>query len=155
MASESIRQQVITNLMTNLAAISKTSGYWNDISSSQVADWLVPIDAVEASEMPKLMITSGVEGVDRKHASHIDSSTWEVVIIGYVHSTDMDEIRTMLERLIRDVRIAVLADMTFGGLSIRVKIGSIETDEGSLAYEGYGAFAMILSTEYQYSWDSP
>jgi len=112
-AVESTRENILANIVTALAAIDGTGDYWtNIITSKRVLE--IPTD-LEVEEKPAIMvITAGaVELIENQHSYH-DVHTMPVGIIGVLDRTETD-IGTAINRLMKDISIAMIADVTRGG----------------------------------------
>lgn len=154
MPNESKRKRIVDDMISALRAITAAGGYWHDVARRQVADYLVPLDQIPSAELPKLVVLPGAE--TRTRAAHAsaprDRSTFKVHVLGYVKSTDRSYLRRDLERLLQDARRALLQDPQRSGLALWTVLDSIESDEGELAWWGFGAFEMELTIVFDEDW---
>lgn len=113
MASESTRELILQNMKTSLEAIDGEDPYWTEVTTVRRVP-LVPTE-FEGEEKPGLLIvqTSAPETVEHKHNYH-DVRNMEVGVIGVIDRPAGD-VGAVVNRFMKDVSIALMADVTRGG----------------------------------------
>lgn len=118
MASESKRELIIQNLKTTLEGIDGNDPYWTGVRSVKRVN-TVPTD-LEGEEKPGLLIVlpGEQETNEPKHGYH-DVRTIKVGIIGIidVQNNEDDYKGRAVNRFMKDVTVAVMADVTRGDFS--------------------------------------
>jgi len=113
MADEPKRELIIQNLKTTLEGIDGNDPYWTDVRSVKRVN-TVPSD-LEGEEKPGLliMLPGAEESNEPKHNFH-DVRTMKVGIVGIIDvQNESDETKGQLvNRFIKDVSLAVMADVT-------------------------------------------
>jgi hypothetical protein len=155
--TDSKREAIITNLVSALSSISVAAGDNSDVTVYDVYRRLFTIDQLGDVKLPMITVTSGDEEATIQAMGGVPKyrATWLVFIQGFVKSEDHDAIGTMVERLLRDVRKKIFVDMTRGSNCHTQRLTRVQTDEGILAYQGYGVFEIDLEIVYDYLADSP
>lgn len=111
--TESKRELILANLKTTLAAINGVDPYWTTVKSVKRVP-TVPTQ-FEATEKPGLLIVATGEPETIENLPGFrDRRTMAVGIIGVLDLLSTDE-GTQVDRFIKDVNIAVKADVTRGG----------------------------------------
>jgi hypothetical protein len=153
--SESLREQIAQAIEAQLKTIRRPT-YWHDVKDDNVSRYLHNLDqALNSANKPLLEVLTGTGDTEHMTTNRRDQEEFEIIIIGYNASDDQEMLRTWNERLVRDVKIALYANVTLGGLARTVHITTTVTDEGELAHRGHAQFEMTLRVEYVYDWTSP
>ncbi|MBW1666716.1 MAG: hypothetical protein JRJ66_01455 [Deltaproteobacteria bacterium] len=143
----SIRENIISNVISTLEAVSTANGYNYDLSgrvSRTLKHW------EECSEFPQVFVMDGAES--KVYGSNIMvDSTLEVVIRAYEH--DQSDTSQKLNNLLEDIEKALCADHTRGGYAVNTIPLKIETDEGWL--QPFGILEFRWSIFYQYEYGTP
>ena len=155
--SDSKRELIVENMVTQLGTISVAGGYNFDISALDIYERLLTFDELGQIRLPCLTVTMGTENATVVLMGSVPKyrGSFPVFVQGFIKSEDKQTIRRMAERMLRDVRKLIFVDMTRGGYAHTQKLTSIKTDEGMLAYEGYGVFEIELEIVYDYLADAP
>ena len=113
MATESKREMILQNLKTTLEGIDGTGNYWTKVKSVKRVPF-VPTE-FEGEDKPGLLIvsTGEPETIENQQGYH-DKRDLKVGIIGVLDRPANDE-GTSINRFMKDVGIAVMADVTRGG----------------------------------------
>ena len=113
MADESKRELILQNLKTTLEGINGEGPYWTEVKKVRRVPY-VPTE-FEGEEKPGLLIiaTGEPEDIENQPGYH-DKRDLKVGIVG-VMDRPQDDIGTAVNRFMKDVGIAVMADVTRGG----------------------------------------
>ena len=114
MAVEATRENILANIVTVLSTIDGTGDYWtNVISVNRVLE--IPAD-LEVEEKPAIMVipTGAVELIENQH-SYNDVHTMPVGIVGILDRSDTGNRGQAINRLMKDISIDMIADVTRGG----------------------------------------
>ncbi|MBA7544243.1 hypothetical protein ES705_36595 [subsurface metagenome] len=125
MADESKREMILQNLKTTLEGINGAGQYWNEVKSVKRVTF-VPTE-FEGEDKPGLLIvaTGEPETIENQHGYH-DKRDLKVGIIGVMDRPDGDE-GTAVNRFMKDVGIAVMADVTRGAYATQTfKISQLD-----------------------------
>lgn len=155
MPTESIREQAKQKVIEQLAKIRVADGYWYDIRDRNVTRHIKSIQEAKGGDMPLLMVVSGDGQIGNHHNYRHDEEDFQIYIRGYTKAEDADDTGTAMERLLQDVRKVLLANVELDGVVRTTRIRSVETDEGSLAYELHAAFQLTIAVEYVHAWTQP
>ena len=112
-AAEATRESILADIATTLATIDGTGDYWTAvISIKRVLE--VPTN-LEIEEKPAILIvpTGAVEQIENQHAYH-DVHTMPIGIVGILDRSETD-VGTAINRFMKDISIAMIADVTRGG----------------------------------------
>jgi len=112
MAVESTRENILANIVTTLAGINGAGDYWTNITTvKRVLE--IPTD-LEGEEKPAILVvpTGEIELIENKHA-YQDVHTMPVGVIGVLDRAEADT-GTAINRLMKDISIAMMADVTRG-----------------------------------------
>lgn len=155
--SDSKRELIIQNLVAQLATISTAGGYNFDVSALDIHERLMTYDELGQIRLPCITVTVGTESakVSLMGSPPKYRGSFPVFVQGWIKCEDKTLIRRTLERMLRDVRVLIFVDMTRGGYSHTQNLVSIKTDEGTLAYDGYGVFEIELEIVYDYLTNAP
>jgi hypothetical protein len=142
--TESTRELILQNLKTTLEGIDGTGDYWTTVASVKRVP-SVPTQ-FEGEDKPGLLIvaTGEREEIVNQPGYH-DRRDMRVGIIGVMDRPAADE-GTALNRFMKDVGIAVMADVTRGGNASQTFIKS-RLDASNL-FGDLGLFEMELSIIY-------
>lgn len=161
MPGESKREQIVQTIIAQLKTIRKPT-YWHDVKDSNVSRALLPLDqALSSANKPLLIVIAGTGEKEHLTTNRQDEEEFELFIVGYNKSDDPETVATWLERLVRDVSIALYANVILAttavpsGLCRTLHITDVVTDEGELAYKKHGQFEMTIRVDYVYDWTSP
>jgi len=112
MATESKREMILQNLKTTLEGINGENPYWTDVKKVRRVPF-VPTE-FEGEEKPGLLIvaTGEPEEIENQHGYH-DKRDLKVGIVGVMDRPEGD-VGTAVNRFMKDVGIAVMADTTRG-----------------------------------------
>lgn len=155
MTTEPYREQCAQNAIATLQTIRVADDYWYDIRERNVSRHVASFEEISGGDMPHLIVVIGSGEVENLTTYRRDGETFQLIFIGYVQSEDPELVGTRLERLLQDVRKALLANVTLNNVCRTLRIKDIDTDEGSLAYDKHGAFEMVVDVEYVYEWTTP
>lgn len=155
MPSEMIPEQIMQAVITQLKTISSGTTYWNTINDDNITQYVRTIDEINSAVNPFLQVLMGDIDFDHLVQQHRDMGQMPVTIIGVYKSDRREELAKYNRRLIRDVIVALLANVSLGGLCHTVHIKGVATDEGMLAYDDYAMFELSLMIDYQFSWTNP
>ena len=153
MATESKRELIIQNLKTTLEGINGSDPYWTDVRSVTRVNTL-PTD-FEGEEKPslKIVLPGEQETNEPKHGYH-DVRTMRIGIVGIldVQNNDEDFKGQAVNRFMKDVTVAVMADVTRGAFSDTEKNASdtrktYQQDLSNL-FGDLGIFEMELAIRY-------
>lgn len=145
MASEPIREQLITKVKDRLAAITAGATFWFT-PGDVVRDWK---NYDEAEELAKDRPVYGViEGVERRPASTYTQikAVLTVIIIGWV--MDEENRRIAMNRAIADVIRALYQDEEWNGLALVTRVTEIATDEAAVVAKPHAYFELTAEIEY-------
>jgi len=113
MAAESKREQIIQNLVTTLEGIDGEDPYWTEVKTVKRVPF-VPTE-FEGEDKPGLLVvaTGEPEAIENQPGYH-DKRDLRVGIVGVMDRPASDE-GTAVNRFMKDVGVAVMADVTRGG----------------------------------------
>ena len=153
MPDELVTEQIVVAYIEQLKTIEAGAIYHNTIKDENVIRYVQTIDQMAVERL--LQVIVGDTLYERVAMPRHDSAAVSIAVVGFVHHTNEHEIAREMNRLIRDVHVATTSNPTLGGLSMRVDVESVATDEGLFAYEGYAMFEFGVSYTYHYNWGSP
>jgi hypothetical protein len=142
-----IRHQILDNVVTTLKKILVARGYaLNVVSvSREVEHW------EDVSRFPALFVIADDEQPTLTDVTTLIQSDWTVGILGYVkHAKKLSD---ELEKIIGDVRKAILVDETRGGLAEWTTIKEIRVISTWL--KPIGIFEMDLGIQYRHQEATP
>jgi hypothetical protein len=120
MAAEPKSELILQNLKTSLQGIDGSDPYWTTVASVRLTP-SVPQD-LEGEEKPGLLIIpSGEPTVIEHKPDYHDRRVMHVGIIGVLSRAKSDD-GTALRRLMKDISVAVMADVTRGGNATMTKV---------------------------------
>jgi len=113
MATEPIRELILQNLKTTLEGINGENPYWTAVKTVRRVPF-VPTE-FEGEEKPGLLIvaTGEPETIENQPSYH-DKHDLRVGIVG-VMDRPKDDVGTAVNRFMKDVGVAVMADVLRGG----------------------------------------
>lgn len=153
MPTASLRESILDNIVSTMTAIAASGTY--NYTPGLVQLGLLNYAAVPEDKFPALFVA----GADEKRVNVTNReirSDLTASIVGYVKATDAADsplLERQLSRLIRDVTIALMADITRGGYAVLTEIGEIDTDKGS--WEGFAGFEMVVRCQYRAATAAP
>lgn len=143
----SMRESIMDNIVTTLAAITTGGGY-----NFSVGECLLGLKSITDSPgdiMPNIYIAGADE--ERKNiAQRTYGSDLLVPVIGYVKlidNADKPTLERMVSRLIADITKALMVDITRGGYAVTTEITTIDTDKGF--YAPFAAVEMTVKVSYK------
>lgn len=149
----STRESILDNIVSTMAAIAAGATY--NYTPGLVQLGLLNFASVPEDEFPALFVA----GADEKR-SNVTSrefrSDLTASIVGYVRAedaADSPKMERQLSRLIRDVTVALMSDITRGGYAVLTELGEIDTDKGS--WEGFAGFEMTVRCQYRAATSAP
>ena len=142
--TESKRELILANLVTTLEGINGVDPYWTKVAKVRRAAF-VPTE-FEGEEKPGLLVvaTGEPEKIESKPGFQ-EKRDLRVGIIGVMDRPHADE-GTAINRFMKDVSRAVMADVTRGGLST-MTFKTYQLDQSNL-FGDLGLFEMELSITY-------
>jgi hypothetical protein len=149
--NETIMQALITKLKT----IQSGAVYHNTIGDENITQYVHTLEEMQSATMPFLQVIMGDTDYDHLVQQHRDQVEMPVTIIGIVKSDKREELATLNRRLIRDVLLATLSDVTLGATCHTVHVKTLATDEGMLAYQDHAMFELSLLIGFHMSWSDP
>ena len=140
------RELILQDLISTLQSITTANGYALNVQNvdRHIEHW------EKVAEFPALFVVSGDERIEHKPGL-TERANWSVGIVGYVKSEDQKS--QEVEKLIGDVKKAVMVDTTRGGNATATTVDEIR--DLSVVLSPYGIFEMDLTIIYHYEVSSP
>ncbi|MCH7548558.1 MAG: hypothetical protein IH969_03310 [Candidatus Krumholzibacteriota bacterium] len=156
MPTDSRREQIIQRICTVLDGIS-TPTYWHDIESKNISRYPKSFDQIkDADEFPYIeVLTVAPETFSHQTLHHQDKGGLNMVLIMFVQRDEPQELATWVNRLVKDVIVALLADVTLNNLCRTLHLVSLITDDGALAHEKNGFAELQIKADYVFDWTDP
>lgn len=135
MPSESKREKILQNVFDALKGIAAGATYFT--TPRTVSREWISVDERPASEFPMLIVSGGAENA-RVADRTTRSAHLTVEVRGFVRraggpASGGEALSQSLNRLLRDVEVALAQDETRGGVAGQTDPVSVEVDETSLA----------------------
>lgn len=145
------RDDIVDNITTELATITKANGYNLDISL--VDEKLQEVMQVADKDLPALFV---IDGTEKKADKDVDGLECElnIIIIGYV-KTDYADVTPseLLRKMIADVEKCLCADRSRGGIAFQTLLTEVKTDEG--LFTPRGVMNMTFLIKYNQKFGDP
>jgi hypothetical protein len=142
--TEPKRELILANLVTTLEGINGVDPYWTTVKKVRRVPF-VPTE-FEGEDKPGLLIVAtGEREENETRQGYQDRRDLRVGIIGVMDRPNADT-GTAINRYMKDVSIAVMADVTRGGLST-MTFKTYQQDMSNL-FGDLGLFEMELSITY-------
>ncbi len=142
----SMRESIMDNMVTTLAAITTAGGY-----NFNVGECLLGLKSVtdQPADIAPNIYIAGADEKRKNVAQRTYRSDLLVSVIGYVKLTDNADkptLERLLSRLIADITKALMVDVTRGGYAVTTEIGDIDTDKGFFA--PFAAVELTVRVDY-------
>lgn len=151
MSLVSIREKILQDLKTALQNITIANGYTLDISlvSRELKHW------EETQRFPSLFVIDGDERIEWSTTENLNSAPFGIKVIGYVKKAKSQDgdLSQELNKLIRDFKVAALADLTRGGNCEIFEITLITTDKGTIY--PFAAFEADIECKFEWRRNEP
>lgn len=147
MPAASLRESIMDNIVTTIAAITTAGGY--NFSVGECILGLKTITDSPGDIMPNVYV-AGADEERKNTAQRTYRSDLLVTLVGYVKladNADKPTLERMISRLIADITKALMVDVTRGGYAITTEINAIDTDKGF--YAPFGAVEISVRVDYQ------
>jgi hypothetical protein len=146
--ADPVKEQIAANIVTSLQAISTGSGYYTN-AGDRVLKRLEHIAEVDGSNLPTLYAIYDGEAVPTIALGgncFRSVSSWS--IWGYVEGDD--NLGDDAIKLEADIKVAMLTDLSRGGLAESTMLQNPQTDEGW--YGDIGRAIVIVPFDITYKW---
>lgn len=143
----SLRESIMDNFVTTIAAISTGGGYNFTVGECQLG-LKSPTDA--PGDLMPCVYVAGADEDRRNAAQRTYHSDLLVEIVGYVtlaDTSDKPQLERNLSKLIADLTKALMVDVTRGGYGVTTEITEIRTDKGILT--PFAAVSITVRVEYR------
>lgn len=144
MADEPIREQLIDAVVTRLEAITDGTTYWTK-PGGVGRDWKHYTDV---QSFPFYGVIDGDEEPIEETNNEVTES-FSVIIVAWIKN-DADR-RQALNRSVADIRRAIYADETWGGLADYTVPPSVVSDEASLVTAPFAYFELTMQIVYRHA----
>lgn len=142
MATEPIRERLVTAVQQRLASITAGATYW--YTPGEVGrDWR---HFQEVRATPFYAVIEGPSEAEPTTLASQVRETQTVIVVGWIKDTSNR--RQALNRAIGDVIRAIYVDETWGGLALVTRPPSVITDEAAVVAQPWGYFELTMQIEY-------
>jgi len=140
--NESIREQIVENLVTTLGTIKKDNGYFNTVG--KISRNLSESSSI--NEYPALFVFEDLEEIEK--AIDVGSKSFLTIEI-YVFVEDTTDLKKQMNRMIADVKKALLTDRTRNDLAIDTWIPLVRNRGETLTIEGSCLLQVVIEYRLQ------
>jgi len=138
--ANSVRENILANILTTLQGITTINGYVNTISSVQ--RWSQ--DGNSLANVPCIIVNAGQEDCEDRPGFITNCKLSVLLDVWSVKPTDTD---THLNSLLGDIKKSLMSDYTRGGYAIATRIKNILPFEST---EGQPYCGLMVNVEVEY-----
>ena len=151
--TETIREQVLSDIKTSLEELTIANGYNFDFTPETVQRWSMYGNS--AVNLPLIVITAGDEEEKPLSGNHEECRLTVYIDAFYVHNEDdQTATDTYINRLQGDIKKRILEDETRSGTALNTSIvgsSTFETVDG----QAYAGIMIELLVTYRHKRDNP